>query len=722
MRNINYLTVFAAIALLVAACGTPEPVEYMPIEEFKPAFEALVNVKGYEYKVSDNGRIEKIQCDNAQRDYDIEETVRILNGLEMAQMQAADFYSYLEYMAKQDYSMVPQEVLSAKVELLPILQEMYLLESQNEELSGLSSVMNSLGTGLHTLAKEKNPSETVSNLFMMVSNFIPVVGTVTSILNSDEYAALIKLESLDKAKAAAFDVYEKHQNLKSQNKERISVLKQKYLAYLETFTPVYMKYMKEWERLCIDKDKAYLAIYAGRSAEGYSIAQEILDKYPANGDALLLKALACVNMAKGVVSVPEGDAPVMTIAESQNDQKYRFVIEAQNTLDSYIDLYPSKAAPALLLLGEIAALNGNYDRAVSLFDQAAIEYPKLAATQKDVLNIHMLRGYLDSSAEGKYLKRLYNSTVEGYGWFSPNFHKAMYWEQMGDSQQASLEIYNHFFRRGNQGLYDCLLTDMEFCENNLFKSFKSQFMESSVLNLSVTEEQRMLGKNGIRVTLNNNSDMDLENVRLYLCLHIKDMYINEYDVLPCETINILAPRNEHFWLVDNYSIDDIVRVRAILMTDDRVCWVDDVTFKQANAKKNYFRSSGKVDKSLDMFRDYGLSDNKIVEKLLSSVDGRLVPKESGFFKKMVGAKGSDVLVIDLPRYLCLLDPVFSLGELSKNCTPSQQVLEGSVMRLVFPAPESANEPLYLYSDFVNLKINYELGEDAVMKVTTIEKI
>ena len=200
------------------------------------------------------------------------------------------------------------------------------------------------------------------------------------------------------------------------------------------------------------------------------------------------------------------------------------------------------------------------------------------------------------------------------------------------------------------------------------------------------------------------------------------MYINEYDVLPCETINILAPRNEHFWLVDNYSIDDIVRVRAILMTDDRVCWVDDVTFKQANAKKNYFRSSGKVDKSLDMFRDYGLSDNKIVEKLLSSVDGRLVPKESGFFKKMVGAKGGDVLVIDLPRYLCLLDPVFSLGELSKNCTPSQQVLEGSVMRLVFPAPESSNEPLYLYSDFVNLKINYELGEDAVMKVTTIEKI
>ena len=55
---------------------------YTPSEEFKPAFEALNKAP--------------------EPQYDIEETVRLLNGLEVAQNQSEDFFGFLEYMAKQD--------------------------------------------------------------------------------------------------------------------------------------------------------------------------------------------------------------------------------------------------------------------------------------------------------------------------------------------------------------------------------------------------------------------------------------------------------------------------------------------------------------------------------------------------------------------------------------------------------------------------------------------
>ena len=720
----------SAALIIFSSCADSSQSEYVPSKEFIPAYNALVGARDgnvYQYQTDSTGMIKKVQCDvlnEGEEFYDIEETVRILNGLEVAQMQASDFFSFLEYMAKQDYSMVPKEVVSAKMELLPVLQEMYILEQENLELEGLTGVMSCLGTGVYALAKDRNITDQVAGVLDVVGAMSnPITGITSGLSLGTGVSKMVGMESLDAAKTAAFDHYEEQQKLKSENKKRIDQLKARYLVYLEEFTPIYMKYMNEWDRLCIDKDKAYLAIYAGRYSEGYSVAQEILDKYPANREAMLLKSLACINLARNNGAESNGDGLVLKVGTDgeATAQKLRFTIEAQRTLENYIDLYPSKAAPALLLLGEIELMNGNADKAISLFDQSAIEYPKQAAELKDMLNSYALRRYLNATPEGLYLMRLYNSTMEGYGWFSPNFHKALYWESVGDSEKASLEIYNHFFRRGNQGLYDCLLTDMEFCENNLYKSFKSQFMEGSVLNVSVAKDTHVFGKNGIRVSLANNADIDLENVRLYICLHLKDMYVSEYVVFPCETINILAPGTDHSWVIDGYQIEDIVRARAILMTDDRVCWVDDVNFKQAKAKKGLYRSGGKQTKSLDMFEEYGLSDGKIAKSVASGVNGQLITPESGFLQKMVGSKNENCLVIKLPRSLCLLDPVFSMGELSKNCTPSRTILEGSVIKLEFKLlPDAEYEPIYLYSDFINMKIDYELDADGKVVKTSTE--
>ena len=47
--------------------------EYQPIDEFVPAYQAL---------------------SKQNKDYDIEETIRIINSLEIAQAQSDDFYSF----------------------------------------------------------------------------------------------------------------------------------------------------------------------------------------------------------------------------------------------------------------------------------------------------------------------------------------------------------------------------------------------------------------------------------------------------------------------------------------------------------------------------------------------------------------------------------------------------------------------------------------------------
>ncbi len=60
--------------------------------------------------------------------------------------------------------------------------------------------------------------------------------------------------------------------------------------------------------------------------------------------------------------------------------------------------------------------------------------------------------------------------MEGYGIFSPNLLKAHYYAEHNDVEKSKEEIYNHFYRRGNQGVYDCLLSDMQYCEDNMYSS------------------------------------------------------------------------------------------------------------------------------------------------------------------------------------------------------------------------------------------------------------
>ena len=473
-------TVVAVVVLGIAAliawqCWPVETInleEYTPSEEFEPAYEAL---------------------ESKTPEYDIEETVRAMNALEVAQCQSEDFMSYLEYVAKQDFSRVAPEVLEQKKKLFPILQRLYELQKEHEELDDVWMLMRSATSGANAFVTEVNP-----------------VGVIGSMLTGDATLSSVSVAGgMEKAQTAAFDEYEKQKELKRKLEREIESVRLSYVEYLEEYAPVYYKYMQEWDALCLKKDKAYIDLYGGQPLAAYNQTQDILKDYPTNREALLLKGLSLIQMSSEVgpsgtlrssgesvrPSSVEGADAAIALADSvlagvsaeisAPDERMELQMEAEATLDQYIKLYPSRSAPALVLKGLLYREQGETAKAVSYFDQASMEYPRQAAALTDLLDSYKARTYLNKSAEGKYLLRLYRSTMEGFGIFSPNLLKAHYYAEHGDVEQSKKEIFDHFYRRSNQGVYDCLLSDMQYCEENMYSSFRQILLEQSFLDVAV---------------------------------------------------------------------------------------------------------------------------------------------------------------------------------------------------------------------------------------------
>lgn len=696
---------------------------YQPLEEFQPAYKALIERKA-----------------DANKEYDIEETVRILNGLEMAQAKSDDFYSFLEYMAKQDYSLVASDVIDAKIKILPLLQQMFKLQKQHEELSNIWILARSAAAGVKTLAKESSTTGAGMDAMKAMVEEGPLAVVDIS-----------KNLGIDAAKNAAFDHYEEEMELKSKLEDEIEELKMAYLDYLSDFVPVYTKYMKEWDKLCIHKDQAYFDIYSGRMVDAYNSTSKILQQYPRNREALLLKSLSLINIGSGQMNTQPDSPEVFSIAkeiqlpDSVKHDWNDFFIEAEVTLDNYIELYPERSAPALVLKGLLNHRMGKEQQALSYLDQAAMEYPRQAEALTDLLDSYRSRTYLNKTPEGQYLLRLYRSTMEGYGMFSPNFLKSKYYAQKGMMEESKNEIFNHFFRRGNQGIYDCLLSDMQFCEDYLYSSFKQLLMEHSFIDVAIepTTDWKFSDKEDeIKVSINNRSDIDLENVRIFLCIHYTDMYKDEYDVVKVPTTKNIIRHHEQTDLgtmkleYENKKYQDITRVRAIAMTDDKICWIDKADYKESHAStllnSNRYGKEVLLNKMKQHFlTDYSLDTNTLQQLLQTEISingGTPIKKQenaTGFSWGKVKEISSSVtklwdksdkkLKLEIPRTLTLIDPVFSIYQLQdkeKAMLPQENFLAGSSIRLKFDYEPKEGDllPLYIYSDFVNFRVDIEYKE------------
>lgn len=359
-----------------------------------------------------------------------------------------------------------------------------------------------------------------------------------------------------------------------------------------------------------------------------------------------------------------------------------------------------------------------------------------------------MRSYINLTAEGKYLLRLYRSTMEGYGLFSPNFIKARHYADNGEIEKSQEEIFRHFFRRGNQGIYDCLLSDMEFCEDNLANSFNGLLLEHSYIDVEVkpagklaklvndistlfsdddNEYVDVLAKyyNGfkkeskdrdkISVTITNRSDINLENLRVFLCIHYTDMYPDEYDIVKLPTVNVV----KSFEKVDVGNIrityqdkksSDITRVRAIAMTDDKVCWVDEAEYKNKKA----------ITEVSDMVKtcfanELCLNGEKMRRLLEEQINVKY--NNNGLFSK-------DEIEFEIPRKFILLDPVFSIYQLQdkeRMILPISNILVGDVIRVKFDCPNSQMFPFYITSSIYRYKIDVKCDDNYayVMEINQI---
>ena len=729
-------------SLILLSCTSDSQVDllslslenYKPVDEFVPAYEAISKQEGLQQG----------------RDYDLEKTVRVLNALELAQVRSESFDEFLDYMARQDYTGVAPDVLEAKRKLFPVLEYTYKLREQDEQLSDAWMLMRGAARGGETLVRNTSAS---TLLRAALGDMFAVLGIVNG-------------EDAERSTNEAFAQYEADKKLKSQLRDDLQKLRISYRQYLEDYTPIYKKYMQEYDALCIEKDKAYLDLYAGRTDEALSHTSSILQQYPDNPEAMLLHAMALIISAKGEMvqgsrfkvqgdgfkfqvsgsKVPDSVIPTPVIPDSAlSPQPSTLFPEPMALLARYATRYPSRTAPALVLEGLLLQKMGDEEGAMSCFHQASVEYPRQAAQLTDMLDSYNRRNYLTRTPEGQYLRRLYASTMEGYGLFSPNLLKAKCYADQGKMEQSREEIYNHFFRRGNQGIYDELLSDMQLCEEHLYGAFKGLLLESSYVDVSIEPESEWLfwdSDDVMRVTINNRSDLDLENVRVFLCIHYTDMYKDEYDVIKVpHTANIIAKHTTAD--LDTVTLrypgktyKDITRIRAIAMTDDRICWVDDVNYKQSHALS--FLRGGQRDASAlqaqareEYLRTYSLEPQKLRRTLQEGIT--ILPPEEDptadrswwdTFLSWFSSPDND-LKLELPRVLAMTDPVFSLHPLDSDAaiTPEDNYLSGTVIRLRFPYVPAYGDhlPLYIYTESATFlaDILYRGKDSQVLSVTIL---
>ena len=696
--------------------------DYQPIDEFVEAYD---NLSSQEQQQSD-------------APYDLEQTIRVINAMELAQMHAESFDDFLDYMASQDYTGVASDVLEAKRKLFPLLEYTYKLQQQDEKLSNIWMLMRSVARGSENLMGDTSLVE----LIMM--------------MHSDIFA-LFHLASggdVQKSLDEAFEQYEKDNKLKAQIREDLDRLRESYRNYLEYYVPIYKKYMGEYDALCVEKDRAYLDLYGGRADEALEHTQNILDKYPNNAEAMLLQSMGLIlesaseTQPKPSISMndietgqPRPEDEEEELPQLPMSMKQR---QADDMLKRYTELYPTRTAPALMLEGLLYQQLGDQNTAMLRFHQASVEYPRQAERLTDMLDAYNMRTYLTKTQEGQYLRRLYASTMEGYGLFSPNLQKARYHASQGDMEESRKEIFNHFFRRGNQGIYDELLSDMQFCEENLYGPFKSLLIEQSYIDVSVEPTSSWVfwkDKSEVRVSLSNRSDLRLENVRVFLCIHYTDMYKDEYDVVKVpKTQSVIEPHTtadldvvELSYQDKNY--DDITRIRAIAMTDDRICWIDEVKYKQAkalapNRGDNSNLNAWQQRDREEYLSSYSLEPQKLQQTLRTGIT--VLPpevdptEEQSTWKSIKGwfKHPDNTLSIELPRALVMADPVFSIRPLdaADALQPDENYLSGTAIHLHFDYEPELDEvlPLYIYTEAADFKVDILYrGKDSTVQAVTI---
>lgn len=505
--------------------------------------------------------------------YDLQTTVRVIYVLEQAVKEVKDFDEFARFLAGYDFDRVPKDVVEAQALLVPVLRELYDAGA----------------------AKEEN--ESVWRAFQDFEGPVSMAaGGALALIEGDALTAAA--DFVKAGKSSISQASERHaRDTKIAN--RIKNAERAYTEYLQASGQVFIKYMKEWDAFCVVRDEAYLSLHHGNYEQAVLHAEKALAIAPQDRESMLLRVFGGLMSAHLATSEAE-------MGQVEEPDK------CDELLAEYMRLYPDYSAPALLLQGMSARMRGDLDEAILQFDESALQYPKQASRLLEMMDPYEGRGVFGASAESDFVLELYKSTMEGFGAFSPNFHKAEVYLEQGDLGAAQEEVRMHFFRRGEQVVQDYLPTDLVFCQTHIPEVVNSLFVEKPFMDIEVEEGGMMDAENALFVTLTNHSNRNLENVRLFLCVHFTDTYHDTYEVyrMP-NSLNALGAYEQREFeepVVVNFEykgnakrvLEDVVHIRGVLVTDDIVTWVDSDDFKLKRAQET-LRTRGDVSDELRAF-------------------------------------------------------------------------------------------------------------------------
>ena len=476
-----------------------------------------------------------------------------------------------------------------------------------------------------------------------------------------------------------YDNLLKNEDMMKEAREALEENREAYLEYLEEYTKLYIDYMAKWNRLCLMRDQAYIAINNGDIDGAITTLSQALSEFPGDRESMLLKAFCLIHKAQ--------------LGETRSEY-FGGLEDAKLILGDYLEANPDKSAPALVLMGTYYMLQGDEAKAKNMFDQSAVEYPRQAEELLDMYNSYKYRNYLTKSVEGHFVEAMYKSMMEGFGFFSPNFQKAIIAYEKGEFSKAKEEIFRHFFRRGNQDVHDYLIADMKYVEQYMPTLLNLIFEEHSFLDLQAYNPTLSFSDKLV-VKIENRSDRKLSNVRLFLCLHLTDMYKDEYIVKKMETtVNNIEPHSVadfgklqldyEIYGKKKQNVSDIVSARAIIMTDSLIIWVDEDKVKRTNI--------------LDKMKNKKWDGKQYAKAVRTGATFEMKEKD-GFLSSVMGSKS---IVFHFPRILDGMNPYFSFGPLNNRnaILPASVILNGDHIDVEFEKQSSfANtvKPLYISS-------------------------
>ncbi|HCP45483.1 MAG TPA: hypothetical protein DIU15_05550 [Deltaproteobacteria bacterium] len=596
-------------------------------EEFAPALE----------------RIEEFKPTSTQQGYDIDRTVRVMHGLELAMetsSESSSLQATLQQLASEDYREVAPEVLEARSQLLRVLQKLYAHQVRDEEQEAMWEVS--------------------AELLLGALSTVDVSGDLTG---GASFA-------IDRAQARnLLSQFEQRQSEKRALIEGGAALDNELVDALLDYAEVYYRYMEEWDRLCVLRDRAYLAAAHGDWPQAIEAADEAIVQAPNETEAHLIKALALIESG----AAPEGGDRVAPL------------------LQGYIDKHPDRSAPALLLLGVHQARQGEAEQALLTLEQAATYYPVQADQLSDMLNPYRARSFLRKTREGNRIVELYKSTMLGAGYFSPDLELARMAFDAGDFEGGRTRVMDHFARRRSQKQWDFILSDLEFCQLLLGDDYRRIFPEDAWLDLVV--KPALVGS-GLKLGVRNRSPHTLHNATLVLALRFTDMHPDDYETMTADRTEPAVPAHAttSFGELDIHvdlhgetkGVSDIVAHRAVLVTDEAVIWIDTDAFKIAEAEEFRARS----------FRKDGTAQttdkpSTVLSRVLRDTLGNLARDTSVDIQKSLL---KDDVGFELPRELAILRPTFRLRVGDAAVAPAENVIRDDHIHLRFDGPVDFDVP------------------------------